>query len=262
MSRQNEDSARRDDMRVHAHESLGEIVAADYRAAAVFERFGLDFCCGGSKTLHDACQQRTLDLEALLRELSDLPEDERATDATANAWPLDALIEHIVARHHAYVKTALPTLAAHATRIAAVHGARNPALKEVARLVDEIAGAMSQHMMKEEQILFPYIRSLVDAERGGVPIAASPFGTVHNPIRMMETEHQEAGDQIRRIRKLTGDYSLPLFACTTYRICFKELQEFERDLHWHVHLENNVLFPRAILLEESLFYPRESLGQA
>jgi regulator of cell morphogenesis and NO signaling len=238
-------------MRIHPNETIGGIVAADYRAAAVFERFGLDFCCGGKQTLNEVCQQPAVDAGALLHALDELPGEGASADAAA-AWPLDTLIEHILARHHAYVRSAIPILTTHTAKIAAVHGERSPELLSVARQFAAVAEGLTLHMAKEEQILFPYIRSLVEADRAGQRIAPSPFGTVHNPIRMMEAEHEEAGDDMRAIRELTQGYALPAFACATYRACFEELQEFEWDLHRHVHLENNVLFPRAIRLEEGL----------
>ena len=148
-------------MRAHGYQTLDEIVAADYRAAAVFERFGLDFCCRGSKTLRDACQERGSTSRRCCTSFTSCPWTRRCClDALANAWPLDTLIEHIVSRHHAYVRTFVPILTAHTTRIAAIHGERNPELLEVARIVDEIACTSSVHMMQEEQTLFPHIRSL------------------------------------------------------------------------------------------------------
>lgn len=239
-------------MRIHPHETLGAIVAADHRAAVVFERFGLDFCCGGHQTLTEVCQRPAVDAGALLQALDTLDgEGGRAEWGTA-AWPLDTLIDHILSSHHAYVRASIPLVAAHVTRIASVHGERSPELHEVSRLFDRISLDLTRHMRKEEEILFPYIRALVTAERTGRLLRPSPFGTVQNPIRMMEAEHQEAGDELRLIRELTHDYALPDFACATYEVCFEELQNFERDLHRHVHLENNVLFPGAIQLEARL----------
>ena len=239
-------------MHTQSNKTIGDIVAADWRTAAVFERFGLDFCCGGKRTLNDVCQQQTIDAGALLHALNDLPGGEGVPDDTAGAWPLDTLMEHIVSRHQSYVRAAIPTLTAHTAKIAAVHGERSPELPNVARVFAQTAGGLTLHMAKEEQILFPYIRSLVEADRAGRRMPPSPFGTVHNPIRMMEAEHEEAGAAMRLIRELTHGCALPDFACATYRACFEELQEFERDLHHHVHLENNILFPRAISLEEQL----------
>lgn len=239
-------------MTTQLHDTIGDIVAADYRAAAVFERFGIDFCCGGRRTLHEVCEAQAIDAGALLHALSALPPSERLAGQPDAEWALDALIDHIVSRHHAYLRAMIPVLRARTVKLAEVHGERSPRLRLVARHFADFAADMKLHMAKEEQILFPYIRSLVEADRTGRRIAPSPFGTVCNPIRMMEDEHQDAGDHLRLIRQATGGYHLPDFACATYRACFEELQEFERDLHQHVHLENNVLFPAAIRLEERL----------
>jgi regulator of cell morphogenesis and NO signaling len=235
-----------------SRQTIGEIVAEDYRSAAVFERYGLDFCCGGKQTLDEACRARGVDAARVTADLKAI--DGSAPDASLRVtdWPLDALIDHIVIRHHRYVRGALPVLIAHTAKIARVHGDRRPELLEVARLVEEIAHEMTQHMVKEEEILFPYVRGLVEADRAGDPIGPSPFGTVQNPIRMMEREHEMTGDAVSRIRELTDAYQPPETACTTYRVCFQELQQFERDLHRHVHLENHVLFPGAQRLEERL----------
>ena len=246
-------------MRAHGYQTLDEIAAADYRAAAVFERLGLDFWDEGSRTLRDACQVRGVDVEALLHELQQLPEDKSCClDQLANAWPLDTLIEHIVSRHHAYVKTLVPILTAHTTRIAAAHGERNPELAEVARILGEIACTSRVHMMQEEQTLFPHIRSLAGTDRASHVKAPTVFGTVHDRILKMEAEHEQAGERWRLIRETTRGYAVPDHAGTAYRVCFKELEEFERDLHRHVHLENNILFPRAIRLEERLLRSRAS----
>lgn len=238
-------------MRTEQHRTIGDIVAADYRAAAVFERYGLDFCCGGKQTLEEACRQPAVDAAALMRELEALEAVPSGGDDAA-ALPVDQLADHIVSTHHAYVRSAIPILEAHTSKIAAVHGSRSPELPEVASLVAAIAEEMLHHMTKEEQVLFPYIKALVRAERSGAPRPFMPFGTVQNPIRMMELEHQSAGDEMRAIRELTRNYEVPDFACATYRACLLELQEFETDLHRHVHLENNVLFPRALEIESKL----------
>jgi regulator of cell morphogenesis and NO signaling len=238
-------------MPIQPSEAIGDIVAADYRAAAVFERFGLDFCCGGRRTLGEVCRDRPTDAVAIMRELDDLaryggaPLDE-------GEWALERLITHIVQRHHGYVRTMIPVISTHTAKIAAVHGERRPELVRVAELFADLAQGLTSHMAKEEEILFPYIRILVEVERRGQRRPPSPFGTVQNPIRMMEVEHADAGDEMREIRELTNGYTLPEQACTTYRVTFAELQEFERDLHRHVHLENNVLFPQAVELEAQL----------
>jgi regulator of cell morphogenesis and NO signaling len=227
--------------------TIGEIVASDFRAAAVFERFGIDFCCGGRRDLNDACRTAAVDPHEVIEAIGSLPpvRDEE-TDVTR--WPLDRLIDYIVSTHHAYVRSSMPMIRQHLTRLVEVHGARHPELLRAAVCFDTIARDLGQHMMKEEQILFPYVRELATTAAGGRHLP-SPFGTVENPIRMMEREHREAADELRIIRELTHGFRTPDDGCATYAVCMAELQQFERDLHRHVHLENNVLFPKAVALE-------------
>jgi regulator of cell morphogenesis and NO signaling len=240
--------------------TVGEIVATDFRAAAVFEQFGIDFCCGGRRTVAEACRSAGADATAVARALEALPGTAGASGASAvpgvagvagvddaNAvtrWPLDRLVDRIVETHHAYVRSALPVIMQSLATIVQVHGQRHPELERVAAAFSEMGGDLLQHMMKEERVLFPYIRELAAA--GDHRPLQSPFGSIEYPIRMMEREHQEAGDGLRLIRELTNGYEPPADGCTTYRAAMAELARFERDLHRHVHLENNVLFPKAI----------------
>jgi regulator of cell morphogenesis and NO signaling len=228
--------------------TLGEIVAADYRAAEVFERHGLDFCCRGARSLEEACRDAVISTDGVLAELDTLTAPPRDLPRY-NEWALPVLVDHIVSRHHASVRRALPQLLAHSRKIAQVHGAAHRELPRVAELVEAVAAEMTSHMMKEEQILFPYIVALAAASAEGRPAPRAPFGTVANPIRMMEAEHQSAGNALFEIRELTDGYQVPPDACGTYTACLKELEAFEQDLHTHVHLENNILFPRAAALE-------------
>lgn len=230
-------------------ETVGDIVAEDFRTAAVFERFGIDFCCGGRRSLAEACQTANADPQAVVRALSELPA-QSATDADPTQWSVDRLIDHIVVTHHAYVRAAGPTIGRYLTKLIEVHGQRHPELVRVKACFEEIFTALGQHLVKEEQVLFPYIRDLAKRAQDTCGSILSPFGTVANPIRMMEREHQEAGDGMRIVRELTRGYAPPADGCTTYAVCMQELHRFERDLHEHVHLENNVLFPKAIDLED------------
>jgi regulator of cell morphogenesis and NO signaling len=229
--------------------TLGEIVAADYRAGAIFERYGLDFCCRGTRSLKEACRDANVSVDELLVELDRLPHTPSPETPSFNEWALPVLVDHIVATHHAYVRKALPQMLAHARRIAQVHGAKHQELPRVAQLVEEVANEMASHMMKEEHILFPYIVALADAKAEDRPAPIAPFGTVANPIHMMEMEHESAGSALFEIRELTDGYTVPPDACGTYAVCLKELEAFEQDLHLHVHLENNILFPKAAALE-------------
>ena len=225
--------------------SVREIVAEDFRAAAVLQRFGIDFCCGGRATLREACRERRVSPLEVLMEVTEAC-DRKDADAPRFAdWPPDALIAYIVGHHHAYVRRALPALVAHTRKVAEVHGAIHPELTRIAAIFEEVADEMTAHMAKEEGVLFPYIDKLAVARRLGEPVPPAVFGSVEKPIAMMELEHDHAGAAMARIRELSKNYALPEGACTTYTICFRELEEFERDLHVHVHLENNVLFPKA-----------------
>lgn len=228
--------------------TIREIVAGDFRAAAVFHKFGIDFCCGGGRTVKDACSERALDTSEVLEAIGQATAAADAGTPRFGSWEPSTLISYIISNHHAYVREALPTLFAYTQKLAKVHGERHPELLEIARLFEGVADEMTSHMMKEEQILFPYINALSAAAKRGSGVPAAPFGSITNPIRMMEHEHESAGAAMARIRELSGGYTPPADGCTTYQVCFKELDAFERDLHAHVHLENNILFPKALEL--------------
>lgn len=226
--------------------SLGEIVSHDLRAGAIFDRFGLDYCCGGARTLGEACRQRGIGVDQVAIAID-------ALDAASPAAPerdCAALVDHIINRHHAYVRRSIPVVQQHLTKVVTAHGARHPELAEVQAQFSTVATELMQHMVKEETVLFPYIYALAAAVEHKAPPPPDMFGTVQNPIRMMEIEHQEAGDGVSALRELTRGYEPPDDACDTYRMVLRELAAFEQDLHEHVHLENNVLFPKAIELEE------------
>ena len=225
--------------------SVRDIVAEDFRAAAVFERFGIDFCCGGRRTLGEACRDRHVNPLDVLAEVNEACDRQDTTTPRFAKWGPDALVAYIVGHHHGYVRRALPSIVAHTRKVAASHGASRPELKEIAAIFEEVADEMTAHMAKEEQVLFPYIEKLDSAVRLREPVPVAAFSSVEKPIAMMEHEHEHAGLAMARIRELSKNYALPEGACTTYTVCFRELEEFERDLHVHVHLENNVLFPKA-----------------
>jgi regulator of cell morphogenesis and NO signaling len=239
-------------MNATPHTPVGDVVAADYRAAAVFSTYGIDFCCGGGQTIEETCQARGLNVEQVIGEIRSVCEHEDPAAPKFAEWDAPALIDHIVSKHHTYVRRALPAIAAYTAKLSTVHGPNHPELLEVERIFGDVVAEMTSHMMKEEQILFPYVNQLATAAARHETLPASPFGTVGNPIRMMEDEHESAGNATARIRELTGGYAPPPDACTTYRVCLQELEAFEQDLHAHVHLENNILFPKALRLEAEL----------
>lgn len=232
------------------HTTVVDIVLADARAAGVFEQFGIDFYCAGRRSLADACRRAATDPAMVIRELEALSPPAVADDDVMHG-PVDRLIHHILAVHHAYVRSAVPAIERHLRAIQAVHGAAHPELRRIGEIFGAVSGNLEQHMIKEERILFPYLRELA----AGGPlrgVGMSPFGTVENPIRMMEREHREAADEVRLIRELTNRYVRPADGGVAYETCLTELSRFEYDLHRHLHLENNVLFPRVLVLEQRL----------
>lgn len=228
--------------------TVGEIVASQPLLARVFERLGIDFCCGGKKTLAAACTAKGLDpatVAVMLEAAAQITGSAPAVDAAG--MTLTALADHIEATHHAYLKQELPALVEKADRVAAKHGWRDPRLVAAAETVRELANEMFSHMAKEEQILFPLVRLL---ETTGT--AAGHCGSIANPIRQMESEHDSAGGAVARLRELTDGYAPDTEACNTHRAMLAGFAQLETDLHEHVHKENNVLFPRAIALEAEL----------
>ncbi len=236
-------------MNTSSEVTVKSIVIDDYRAASIFERYGIDFCCHGNVSLHSACTEKGIQTELVQEELRLLQREQGSPRQAAGELALDEIIQIILSRHHAYVRRISSPLIAHTRKIASVHGKNHPELLGVADLTEKILSDMFSHMMKEERILFPYIASLAEAARGESSFIPAPFGTIANPIRMMEADHANAGEETATIRKATHDYQPPDDACTTYRVTLQELQAFEQDLHAHVHLENNILFPRSIELE-------------
>lgn len=231
--------------------TVRDLVTRDYRAASVFHRHGIDFCCGGGKPLAEVCRAKRLDEAQVIEEI------ERACAAPSDGrpgfltWEADALARHIVGQHHGYCREAMPTIAAHARKLAQVHGPAHPELVEIAGIFDDLREDMETHMLKEEHVLFPYIEQLAATRRTGLAVFPAPFGDVATPIRAMEEDHEHAGAAMARIRELTGGYEVPAHGCTTWRVTLQELEAFEQDLHLHVHLENNVLFPKARALADA-----------
>ena len=232
--------------------TLKEIVTENFQTAAVFEKFSLDFCCRGGKSINEACSEKGIDPQTVYSELESISSEKDSAQRSPADWTPDSLINHIVQKHHSYVTRMIPILYAHTQKVAAVHGANHPELIEIAKHFETAAMELQQHMAKEEKMLFPFVQSLYSAKKQNNGYSKPQFGSVQNPIRMMEAEHQNAGDEMYSIRALSNNYTPPADGCTTYRITFQELQDFEHDLHQHVHLENNILFPMALALEQEL----------
>lgn len=220
----------------------------------VFERHGIDYCCGGGKSLADAARECGHELPKLmdaLKEVLDRPPG-RAETAEVDwyAASLRELIRHIVDEHHAYMKTALPQLRSMISAVLKAHAAQHGyMLSQVQAVFNNLDEEISSHLMKEEQVLFPFIIAAETHAQQGQPMLSAPCGSVCHPIQQMEHEHESAGRALANLRKVTNDYALPPDACPTFRAMYKELQRMEADLHQHIHLENNILFPRALELE-------------
>jgi regulator of cell morphogenesis and NO signaling len=232
-----------------ANIKVSKIVARNYRTAKVFTTHGIDFCCNGGIPLADACAQRGVDLDLVLEEVQAALQTPDAVDFESMRLP--DLLNHIVTVHHQYVVTTIPVLRAYLAKLCRVHGERHPELFEIEALFTESALALLAHMEKEEQILFPYVRALADAQANHYPLSDPHFGHIQQPIQMMEAEHDTEGDRFRAIAELSDHYRAPADGCQTYRVAYAVLEEFEQDLHKHIHLENNILFPRAKALYES-----------
>lgn len=233
--------------------TIGEIVKDNYRASDVFKKYGIDFCCGGNKSISAVCEAKGLDQNVIISELSEKLNAGSATGIPYNELPIDFLAIHIQKKHHRYVDEAIPVINEYLNKIVQVHGSHHPELVEIRALFRASAGELTMHMKKEELMLFPYVQKLAKLRESNTTSWERPvFGSVTNPIGQMEQEHEAEGDRFRRIAELTNNYTPPADACNTYMVAFKKLQEFEEDLHLHIHLENNILFPKAKALEEEL----------
>ena len=236
-------------MTATAASTIRDIVEGDYRAAAVLHRYHIEFCCGGEGSLAEACRQRGVDPGIVLEEVTAACGAPDSGAPRFAAWDAETLVAYIVGNHHQYVREAIPMLLARTARIAAAHGERYPELTRVACLFSQAAGELNAHLDKEENILFPYIVSVSASVRRGVAPPRSPFGTIGNPIRVMEMEHESAQATIAEIRRLTRGYTPPENACAAHAVFLREPEAFDHDLLAHVDLENHLLFPKALRLE-------------
>jgi regulator of cell morphogenesis and NO signaling len=220
--------------------SIGEIVAKDYRAAAIFKEAGIDFCCGGKQSIDEVCFEKGINRTELISKLEELGSTPNTSTHNFIEWDPGFLCDYIVNTHHKYVMKSLPELVTYTEKIAAVHGERHPELAEVADLFSQINRELLQHMKKEEDVLFPSIK---EALKTG---SAKAKAAIVSEIERLSGEHEFAGAAMDKINVITANYKVPSDGCNTYQVTFKLLSQFEDDLHTHVHLENNILFPKAI----------------
>lgn len=232
--------------------TVREIALENPSSIRVFEALGIDYCCGGKKPLSDACSHANVDFGRVQELLEQADRDSQAP--VAQEWrdkPLSGLTAHIVAKHHNFVRRETPRIQALLTKVGSKHGATHSEIGEIEQLFSAVSQELSTHMLKEEQVLFPYIERMEHAVQGGEPIPPAFFGTVKRPIANMVAEHDDAGALLARMRELSSGYTAPAGACPTFLALYNGLEEFERDLHHHVHLENNILFPRAVEMENA-----------
>lgn len=225
--------------------TIGEIVAADFRTAKVFETHGIDFCCGGNIALSTICSENGLNFDALKKELEAVQNAPVERSQNYSSWELPFLADYIVNTHHAYLKENDAQIAAYARKIAGVHGAHHPEVIEIAAIFDKIATDMTAHLTEEEEVLFPALKRADAARISGATPEAKDRETIRASLLKLHREHEEIGDAVHSIRHLSKDYAIPGDACNTFMVTYQKLKEFEDDLHKHVHLENNILFPKA-----------------
>ena len=229
-------------MKTYKQTKIGDIVTQDFRAAEVFKKAGIDFCCGGSQSLEAACRDKKLDVAEIESELEKLENSEPGSSHKFNEWKLDFLCDYIVNTHHQTVMNLLPELTFYTQKIAEVHGDNHPELPEIANLFAQVDTELRQHLRNEEEVLFPAIREVLKTN------SAESKATIISEITRMTGEHEFAGGAMDKINELSHSYAVPDDGCNTYRVAYKLLEQFEDDLHIHVHLENNILYPKAMKL--------------
>lgn len=238
-------------MALNASKTVRELAVEIPNATRVFENFGIDYCCGGKKPLDEACRAANLSVTDVIHAL-----ETAASPANRSAYDLPSgslteLIDHIVKTHHKFTREELARLQKLLEKVCSVHGKNHPELLAIQSTFHHLAQELTLHLMKEENVLFPYIIRMEEAVLQNDPVLPPPFGTVQNPVRMMTQEHDGAGDALRQIRSASANFTPPPEACISYRTLYQALPAFEADLHQHIHLENNILFPRSIAMEES-----------
>lgn len=226
--------------------TIADIVTADIRTASIFKRHGIDFCCGGGKILSDVCKEKKIRVSKITNEIQKLNSINK--EKNYNKMSVNALIKHIIETHHKYVKEKIPTIKDFAKKVSKVHGNNYPETNLIYHLFLRLSDELLDHMNKEEEILFPKIKILVDKTYSKSVFFS--YGTISNPIKMMEMEHESAKKVLKEIEELSNKYNSPPSACNTYKALYNSLKEFQDDLHIHIHLENNILFPKVMKFDD------------
>lgn len=233
-------------------ETIGQIAANDFRKATVFKKYGIDFCCGGKKTIREACAEKGIDPTMVENDLKQTSQSVTFGNNNFNEWNLDFLADYIVNTHHQYVRKYMPELRGYALKVAKVHGGHHPELIPIQTLVEEINEELMEHMANEENILFPQVKKIVQAKNSTTAYTQPEGTTFEALVATTEKEHDSVGRSFDEIRRLSQNFAIPEDACTSYKLLYKMIDEFESDLHTHIHLENNILFPKAMDLEKTL----------
>jgi len=237
---------------INTSKTIAEYAIEHPSSKRVFEKLKIDYCCGGKISLLEACSKSNVSIN----QLTELLETEEQRFVSADSEPdhaamsLASLADHIVRKHHIFTRDENTRIAALLEKVCRVHGQHNPKLMEIEMIFGTLRLELENHMLKEERMLFPYISLMESSLAFGLSVPPAPFGTTRNPVRVMTTEHEAAGEQLREIRELSDDFQPPEWACATYRALLEALEGLEKDLFRHIHLENNILFPKAIEMEE------------
>ena len=240
-------------MSVATQKTVRELALETPTASRVFEKLGIDYCCGGNKPLEEACRAANLNVQEVLDSLEAAAQSERGGRGDRNwgAGPLADLVAQIKNTHHKYTREEVARLGPLFDKVCLAHGEKHPELLRIRGIFRGLAQELTTHMMKEEMVLFPYIVRMEEAVMENTPITPAPFGSVERPVATMEHEHDSAGSALRAMREASGGYAAPADSCVSYQTLYQALAHFETDLHQHIHLENNILFPRAIEMEKS-----------
>lgn len=238
-------------MKLSNKSTIGEIVADDFRTAAVFTKYHIDFCCKGYRTIEEVCKKRDIDEIVLIEYIRDAKRNTANQSFDYKTWSVDVIAEYLTKTHHRYIEEKAPIIIQYLTKLAGVHGSIHPELHEIHTIFSKSFLDLTAHMKREEMVVFPFIIKMKNAQNKGTDLDTPPFLSIENPITTLKEDHETESERFRRIAALTNNYTPPTESCNTYKVAFAMLEEFEKDLRKHIHLENNILFPKVIELEKS-----------
>lgn len=231
--------------------TIAEIVADDFKTAAIFTKYHIDFCCKGYRTIEEVCKKRDIDENILIRHIEDAGKSYIDEDLDYKNWPVDKITDYITETHHRYVNEKSPVILQYLLKLCGVHGAVHPELHEIHTIFSKSVLDLNAHMKREELIIFPFIKEMKIAYNTGTDLETPPFLSIENPITILKEDHITEAERFKRITSLSNNFTPPIDSCNTYKVAFAMLEEFNKDLKKHIHMENNILFPKAIELEKS-----------